>query len=134
MFSVQVARVQPLVPDVTLFFPSSTAISQAEPLREVPLPQPQPAQRKPLAPINSNREGTVGGQRPPSPGKCKQLDATADFSFSSDTQVRDQSHMISAGKSRQTLILIRLISWVTLTMTRNLQTSVTITNVAVLHL
>ena len=96
MFSIQVARVQPLVPDVTLFFPSSTAISQAEPLREVPLPQPQPAQRKPLAPINSNREGTAGGQRPPSPSKCKQLDATADFSFSSDTQVRDNTHMISA--------------------------------------
>ena len=90
MFSFQVARVQPLVPDVTLFFPSSTAISQVEPLREVPIPQPQlqPAQRKPLAPINSNREGAPGGQRPPSPTKCKQLDATADFSISSDTQVR----------------------------------------------
>ena len=83
----QVARFQPLVPEVSLYFGPSTAISQAEPLQEVPRPQPQPAKRQPLAPINSNRGGAAGGQRPPSPSKCNQLDATANFSFSSDTQV-----------------------------------------------
>ena len=87
-FFFQVARVQPLVPEVSLYFPPSTAISQIEPLREVPRPQPQPMKRQPLAPINSNRDGAAaGGQRPPSPSKCNQLDATADYSITSDTQV-----------------------------------------------
>lgn len=84
-----VARVQPLVPEVSLWFPPSTAISQAEPLQEVPRPQPQPhpAKRQPLAPIYSNRGDATAGQRPPSPSKCNQLNATADFSISSDTQI-----------------------------------------------
>ena len=72
---------------MSLYFPPSTAISTGEPLRDVPRPQPQLAKRQPLAPINSNREGATGGQRPPSPSKCSLLNATADFSISSDTQV-----------------------------------------------
>ena len=92
-FFVQVAR-QPLVPELSLFFPGSTSTSQVEPHHHVPKPQPPTAKRPPLVTISANRGGH---RRPTSPaagpgGTCcqgSQLDATvaADFTITSDTQM-----------------------------------------------
>ena len=83
------------MPELSLFFPGSTATSQVEPHHHVPQPQPLTAKRPPLVTISAN---SGGQRRPTSPaagtaGSCyqgsSQLDATAaaDFTITSDTQM-----------------------------------------------